>query len=360
MPIDEDNAVSAMFKRVAELQDTGLPWHVALHMAQLELRIARWPENWGNDLQVLIYGDFAPPDRDLDYPALGITIEAGRRTNTFIRTALCVLSARVKVREKSLSAVLDAAARLNTFLGIWTIINWGNDGIGWWCDLTHGNSVGGGAGPFEKEGIEAAFAGIEELPPEVKRKVRAALYWMREPKRMMWEKVKSDIFQVYAGYWNAFECLVEAVCLLQPQRKMNKQEKQDGITEFVAKRQGKLDVASVSECYRSFVDPGFVAKASHALQVCYPDRADAYINECFRAKPDQECLYAVRNAINHGDIDSDSLQEMMRVEDKFWRLKMIVFAMLARLIPFSHPLDPGPRQRPSQNSDSATKTANDG
>jgi hypothetical protein len=159
----------------------------------------------------------------------------------------------------------------------------------------------------------------------------------------MWEKVKRDILHVYAGYWNAFECLVEAVCLIQPQRKMTKQEKQDGITRFIADRQGKLDVASLGECYRKFVDPGFVAKASHALRVCCPEQADGYINECFRAKPDQERLYAVRNAINHGDIDSDSLQEMMRVEGKCWRLKMIVFAMLGRLIPFSYPLDPGPR-----------------
>ena len=77
--------------------------------------------------------------------------------------------------------------------------------------------------------------------------------------------------------------------------------------------------------------------------MCCLDRADGYIHECFRAKPDQERLYAVRNAINHGDIDSDSLQEMIRVENKVRRLKMIVFAMLGRLIPFSYPLDSGPR-----------------
>jgi len=237
---------------------------------------------------------------------------------------------------------LDAAARLNTFLGVWTIIDWGNRGIGWWCHLIGGTMAGVG-GPFEKKGIEDALAGIERLPPKVKRKVRAALYWIREPKQMMLEGFKSDILRVYAGYWNAFECLVEAVCLIRPQNKMKKQEKQDGINQFAADRKGKLDVASLGECYRLFVDPGFVAKAGHALHVCCPDRADGYINECFRAKPDQERLYAVRNAINHGDIDSDNLQEMIRVQDRLRRLKMIVFAMLGRLIPFSYPLDSGPR-----------------
>jgi hypothetical protein len=340
---EADRYIAALDKRAAELQNTGLSRQVAFGTAELEARIAQgWPKQWGNDLHVLIYGDFAAPDHDLDYPALGITVEAGKRTNTVVKTALCVLSARVKVREKSLAAVLDATARLNTFLGIWTIINWGNDGIGWWCNLTH-DILGGGAQPFEKKGIENALAGLDELPPKVKRKVRAALYWIQEPKKVMWEKVKNDIFHVYAGYWNAFECLVEAVCLIQPQRKMTKQEKQDGITRFIADRQGKLDVTSLRECYQKFVELGFVGRASHALRVCCPDRAGGYINECFRAKPAQEQLYAVRNAINHGDIDSDSLQEIMRVQEKYWRLKMIVFAMLARLIPFQYPLDPGPR-----------------
>ena len=156
---------------------------------------------------------------------------------------------------------------------------------------------------------------------------------------MMLEGYKSDSLSVYAGYWNAFECLVEAVCLVRPQRKLKKQEKQDGITKYVADRQGRLDVASLSECYRLFVEPGFVAKASHAPRVCCPERAEGYINECFRTKPDRERLYSVRNAINHGDIDSDSLQETIRVDDKLGRLKMIVFAMLGRLIPFSYSVD---------------------
>jgi hypothetical protein len=267
---DEDNAVmaapdkatseagrymAARYKRAAELQDTGLSRWVAFGMTDLEDRIARfWWEKWGDDLHVLIYGDFDAPDHDIEYPALGIAVEAGKRADTFIKTALCVVNARVKVREKSLPAVLDAVARLNTFLGIWTILGWGNRGVGWWCELTHGMSIGTVSGPFEKEGIEVALTGIEQLPPEVKRKVRAALYWIREPKKMMWAKVKSDILHVYAGYWNAFECLVEAVSLIQPQRKMTKQEKQDGITRFIADRQGKLYLASLGECYRKFVD----------------------------------------------------------------------------------------------------------
>ena len=123
---------------------------------------------------------------------------------------------------------------------------------------------------------------------------------------------------------------------------MKNRDKQAGIMQFLAERKGKLDTESLGECYRLFVDPGFVAKASHALHVCCPDRAQGYVHECFQTKPNKEQLYAVRNAINHGDIDPDSLQEMYRVEEKLERLKMIVLTMLGRLIPFSYPLDSGP------------------
>ena len=203
--------------------------------------------------------------------------------------------------------------------------------------------MAGVGGPFETEGIEITLASIQRLPPDVSSKIRAALFWMREPKQMLLEGFKSDILRVYAGYWNAFECLVEAVCQLRPHVKMTKDQKQAGIAQFVASRQGPMDVDSVSECYRLFVDPGFTAKASHALQVTCQSCADGYINECFRAKPVRERLYSVRNSINHGDVDCDSLLELIRIQEKQHRLKMIVFRMLGSLIDFSYPLDPGPR-----------------
>ena len=46
---------------------------------------------------------------------------------------------------------------------------------------------------------------------------------------------------------------------------------------------------------------------------------------------------------SHGDIDTDSLQEIIKVAEKHRRLKIIVFTMLGRLIPFSYSIDPGPR-----------------
>jgi hypothetical protein len=218
-------------------------------------------------------------------------------------------------------------------------LNWGNSGFGWWSHITHG-STGGLMPKLEADRVRKVVDALGQLPAPVARKVRAALYWIREPRRLVMEGYRSDVLSVYAGYWNAFECLVEAVCVLRPRPKLRPVEKQAHIDAFVAERNGKLDSNAISECYKSFVDPGFVAKASHALRVCFANRADQYIVECFRMKPESDRLYSIRNAINHGDIDVDKPRELLRVADRHSRLWMIVFGMLGSIIPIDRPLDP--------------------
>lgn len=100
-----------------------------------------------------------------------------------------------------------------------------------------------------------------------------------------------------------------------------------------------MDLACISESYRSVVDPGFVAKATHALKQCFPGHADRYVEECFRLNPEEDRLYNIRNAINHGDIDPDDFRELIRIEDKHRRLWMIVFGILGQIIPIPRPVD---------------------
>jgi hypothetical protein len=331
-----------LFERANELQDTtGVSLSMSINLAELEIRIQGWPSLWGDDLNALIYGDFEAPQQDLHYPALGIIIKAGKRENTVVQgNALCVVQAVVGVPNKSLDSVLDAFKRLNTFCGTWTLLDWGNRGIQWWCHLV---SAGGGVGgPFEKEGLSEAIDSLNRLPTQVQQKVRAALYWIRYPKRMVLESMKSDLLEVYAGYWNAFESLVEAVCLLRPQKKLTRQEKKDGIKTFLSERNKELDAESIAELYKLYVNPGFVSKAAHALRECCGARAEGYIQECFKVKPESNRLYAVRNAIDHGDVDTDDVREMFRVSDRLSRLKMIVFGMFGRLVHFKTMVDPGP------------------
>jgi hypothetical protein len=54
--------------------------------------------------------------------------------------------------------------------------------------------------------------------PKVRRRILAALYWIRSPRKMLMEE-RTDTLHFFAGYWNAFECLVDAVCILRPRPK---------------------------------------------------------------------------------------------------------------------------------------------
>ena len=362
---DADRMFKFIEEKTREKEAIGLSHMHALGIAMLEERILRWPPEWGNDLVVILYGDFIVPAEPLIFQHLGIKVEAGKVDSDLVKSAMCMLTARVTVKEKSVSGLQDAAQRINTLLGISGAINWGINGSGWWSHITHG-SMSGSMNSLDHDKIEKVCAHANQLLPEVSRRVRAALYWIREPSQMMMEGYRNDILRVYAGYWNAFECLVDAVCLVQPQSKISKSEKQSLIDQFVSNHGSAprtenftsnyqlfvdtnfigtaihLSVSDLTECYRTFIDPGFVAKASHALRVCFPDTAERYIIECFKAKPKEEQLYAIRNSINHGDINADNLTELIRVESKHHRLWMIVFGILGSFIPIDRPLDSEP------------------
>jgi hypothetical protein len=73
--------------------------------------------------------------------------------------------------------------------------------------------------------------------------------------------------------------------------------------------------------------------------VCLEEEADYYIRECFKLPRGQDRLYDIRNAINHGDIDAENPNELLRVEARLGRLWMIIWRMFGRLVPFPAPLD---------------------
>jgi hypothetical protein len=327
-----------LFRRTQELQTEGLDWLKASSIAWLEERIRQWPAAWGDSLQVLIYGDFKPPEKGIDIPSLGIFIHPEKQEKTVIRTAHCVLRATVQIEEKSIEALIDASQRINVLLGGHTLVEWGNGACGWWSWVTH-DTGGGTITKLDHKDLPLAIESIQKLPHNIRQKVDAALYWVREPKSTFLESHKSDLLRVYSAYWNAFECLVEAVNILRPPKKLTKSEKQKIIDQIVAKNSGKLTPALIDACYKSVINPGFVLKATHALEVCFEKEAVDYINECFRLAQKKDRLYEIRNSINHGNVDAENPHELIRISSRMSRLWMIVWRMFGRLISFPAPLD---------------------
>src|SRR5687768_5486397 len=106
-----------LFSRAKELSEDGFDSIHAHGIAWLEERIRQWPSSWGDDLHVLIYGDFKQPTTTIDLPRLGIVVYPEKLTNTVIRNAMTVLKATVTIKEKSVPALLDTARRINVLLG---------------------------------------------------------------------------------------------------------------------------------------------------------------------------------------------------------------------------------------------------
>jgi len=332
-----DSVAERVSQRARELQSDGYEWGRAHSKAWLEHRIREWPSAWGDDLHILLYGDFEPPKSDFHIQPLGITVHAEKLESTVIRSATCVLKATVKVGEKSVDALIDAARRMNVLLGAWILVTWGNSASGWWSWVTH-DTGGGVIDPLSHDDLDRAINGVLHLPQPVRQRVDAALYWIREPRKLILEFPRNDLLRVYTAYWNAFECLVEAVNILRPQRELSKSEKQQRIDDFVSQR-SKLTPRDIEKCYHDIVNPGFVGKASHALRECFGGDGDTYINECFKLADKDDRLYDIRNAINHGKVDAENLEELLRIESRLRRLWMIVWSMFGRIVPFPAPVD---------------------
>ena len=70
-----DERTTELRSREAELLKQGHSRAVASETAQVEDRMrTQWDAGWGNDLQVLIYGDFDALPSEVHYPLLGIRI----------------------------------------------------------------------------------------------------------------------------------------------------------------------------------------------------------------------------------------------------------------------------------------------
>jgi len=324
-----DMLLEQILARRAELHASGLDSSHAFDIAWLEERIRQWPAAWGDDLHVLVYGDFEPPTEAITYSPLRITVLPEKKTSTIIQAATVVLEAIVNVKDKSVPAITDAAKRINLLLGMWTLK--GNSGCGWWSWITHPGG-GGTVMKLTHADIDQATTALLQQPAEVLRKLEAALYWVREPRNLVLESYRPDILRTYSSYWNAFECLVEAVCIVNARPASTAAEKQSKINAFIEEHSGPLTAADIQDCYRNIVNPGFAAKADHALEECFGSRGPSYFEECFRRMPKEDRLYDIRNAINHGDIDAENPHELLRVSAKLSRLMRMVWPMFRRFI----------------------------
>jgi hypothetical protein len=340
-----DEIMDRVGARARELTEKGLEFSHAFGRAWLEDSIKeRWPSDWGDDFHVLIYGDFQPPDKDIIIESLGIVIHGDRMKNSVIKSALCVLKATVSIERQSIDAILDAARRINLLLGAWTLTTWANSACGWWSSVTH-PSIADVTPPFYNDELSVVVPKLLELPLKARQRIEAALYWMRTPHRLLLNGYDIHVFRTYSNYWNAFECLVDAINMLKPRVEISRGEKQAQINDYLQERLGRITSGDIDMLYRTVVNPGFVGRAKHALQVCFGDHAGSYVLECFERVDEENRLYNVRNAINHGSVFGEDPDERLRIESRLSMLTLMLLQVFARLVPYSAPSIEGFTQR---------------
>lgn len=324
-----DPKIEQMFERAREYQAAGYNFSHAFNLASLELRIESLPQEWGNDLLAVIYGDFAPPVQDLVFDELWIVVLKGSLEAAHFH-AMTALQAKVRLEARSVAAIKDAARRLNLLTGVLSYANQGAP-VHWWSITTNPT---GGAPYFKLDerdpGLTLSL--IQLLPPNVRQRVSAALYWQREPRGLLMEHYRADELAVYAGYWNAFECLVDAVCLLAPPAKLSAAQKAEAIATTIEEKANRLSASDVADLYNGVVNLGLRHRARHALNLCAADKADHFMTQCFEFTPETQRLYSLRNQINHGTIDVDDPQTYMLINSRFSELHSVVYATLNGLL----------------------------
>lgn len=292
----------------------------------LEEHLALWPEDWGNKLHFLIYGDFIQPTSGINIESLGITISPENVEAEKVVKASCVLNAQITVSEKTIAGFIDASRRINEYLGISAI--YCNTYRCRWFSALFPLHVFSGSGQLAGEKYNIVLSKLPQLPPETRIKVDAALYWIMEPHNLRWEYGRGDVLRQYSSFWNAFECLVKAVHSVDPPQKLTPNQKQAKIDELCRKRSGKLSAQDISDCYHQIVSPGMKGEASHALKSCFGDAADHYIERFF----EKGGLAQTRNMINHGSVDALNPKQLLEVKSRLIVLSLTVEAIINYLI----------------------------
>jgi hypothetical protein len=316
--------------RLKDLRGERMPYPEAHERAWLEDKIRAWADTPGDELVFWLYGGIQV-DSDIDLPDVGVHVSSQRKTANFVFKAQSAYECRVRVRSKDLPVVLDAVERLETFLSAWCVTGRGAT-IQYFCSLLFSGGEVFSWPPDQLTGIKHFLSALNRRRGRQRDLILRAAWWVRQShESLSTGKWNPSMFSMYAAYWNALECLTEAICDAVPPKKLSKVEKTQGVSRFFRDLGRIPGPADVDECYRLYVDPGFRQRARHALRQAFGVVGEQYYKECFEKKPETERLYQIRNDINHANIVEFKLDDRLRVGNGLVRLRLIVLNLLSLL-----------------------------
>ena len=326
------------FARLKELLAQGVSIDDASEQIFIEDRIRLWQEGvqekWGDDLVFFLYGGINVTE-DVDIPELGIRVEAERKEGRFVFGAPEAYVCRVKIKSIDFPGYIDAVERLEQFLNAWHVVSWAKP-IHYFCALFH-QPNGGGITNLSSDlsNIRQFMNAASWSEDHLRVLIDRAAWWLRHSRHEFSSSGhETPAFQRYTSYWNAFECLMEVICDIVSPLFLSPAQKKQAVAEFFKLLDHVPTPEDVDTCYRAHVNPGFHARARHALIVVFGLIGEQYYDECFRKQPKQNRLYQIRNDINHGKIVEFNVEDRRRVENaqrRLWLIVLNLFFVITRL-----------------------------
>lgn len=321
---------------VKKLREEGKSFIEASELADLDMKINQWPKNWGKDLQASIYG-FLEIQVKVELPELGITIEPKKEVpkkdeGGFVFGAPYAYSAKVQVSSRDKEGVLDAINRLEKFLSAWRMTEWPGRAINYWCFLFYRSAGVQTCLDSEKlDNTKRALSAISKYTEHQQRLIWQAAWWLRQCEEPFFNNPNPSVFREYLAYWNALECLTEAICDMGKPKKLTKSQKNTLISNYITQINRTPTYEDINKLYNQVVNPGLPQKVKQALSVCFGVVGEQYHRECFKKQPKESQLYQIRNDIAHGNIVEYEFDKRLRVEEALSRLHIIVNNMLSIL-----------------------------
>jgi hypothetical protein len=336
--MQNDDFVTQFLNRKSQGTPIGEAWEIT----RLEHALKSWPKQWGNYLHVNLYGGIYITN-DIDIPTLGIHISSIMEKGDFVFGASFCYDCQVKVKSRDIAGFLDAIKRIEIFLNSCSVALSFSGGsptkgagasIHYYCRFL---SDAGATGLTINDYMDTINSMLDKLynhPPEQHQILLRAMWWMRQARHdFLSGNIAPSIFSLYLSYWNAFECLVDYACKINPLGKLSKSKKKEMVANFFQNISDCPSLEDIEKCYREIINPGLKEKARHALTfVLGHETGESFHSACFTKTPQADSLYQIRNDIDHGNIVEYDFSTRLRVINGLNRLQFIVLSFIHVLL----------------------------
>lgn len=293
-----------------------------------EVLVRNWPSAWGHDMQIIVSDgiDSIPCEDSIEFPAFGITLTSEQPEHSPIGGGRF---ANVRVTDHTWPAVEDAVRRINDWLGLITLLNFGNGPLRWWSFVTHFGGGGGANLEFDNEHLEPFRVSLDELSEGERVHVRQALYWLRNAAPVRTHSHRMDSLRQFEMYWNAFECGAQVYLVRNPLLRDETQLRiaLDRENERVGARP-QLSLKDVERLVQIVRYPSQPDRLQHALSSCFTNEVEYHAEISALLKR----LLEFRNKTKHAKVEAELNKTLIEGELLLEALRYLVLEMIYRLL----------------------------